>query len=530
MKGFWLPLSFVLFLSVPVISQDNDAIKYASTINTSELKEYLEVIAADSMEGRLTGERGQKKAGRYIAENFKISEVPPGFITDTGSSYFQQFNLYKKTWEESYIKIKGKRKDFLKDFYIIGSPDFSNETEVEAKFLGYGIDEKNYSDYEGADVRNKAVVVFMGEPKDKNEESRITNNKEKYQLADSWQKKAMIAKEKGARAIFLVKASTDEGFQQDLNLHRCFLEQAAISVAASKNVVTSNVFFIPPSLAAEIFNMSTEDFLNLRKKTGEKGVAGYKKVKSSRITIKASRKEILFSTENVLGFIEGSDKKDEVVIVTAHYDHEGIKCGQIYNGADDDGSGTVAIMEIAEAFALAKKEGKGPRRSLLFMAVTAEEKGLLGSAYYVENPVFPLSNTVANLNIDMIGRLDHAHEKNENYVYLIGSDKLSSRLHSISEEVNKSYTQLQIDYTYNNENDPNKFYYRSDHYNFAKNNIPVIFYFTGVHDDYHMPTDDIDKILFHKVEKIARLVFHTAWELANMEQKIEADKVSKERD
>ena len=223
--------------------------------------------------------------------------------------------------------------------------------------------------------------------------------------------------------------------------------------------------------------------------------------------------------ENIIGFIEGSDLKDQIVVITAHYDHLGTKDSLIYNGADDNGSGTVAIMEIAEAFMLAKKEGKGPRRSILIMPVSAEEKGLLGSKYYAENPIYPLENTIANLNVDMIGRIDDYHD-NPNYVYLIGSDRLSTELHDISESVNDKYINLELDYRYNDVEDPNRYYYRSDHYNFAKNNIPVIFYFNGVHDDYHKPSDTIEKIHFPKVEKISRYIFLTAWELANREERL----------
>ena len=223
--------------------------------------------------------------------------------------------------------------------------------------------------------------------------------------------------------------------------------------------------------------------------------------------------------ENVLGFIEGSDLKEELIIITAHYDHLGKHDSLIFNGADDDASGVAGAMEIAEAFMLAKKEGKGPRRSILIMPVSGEEKGLLGSKYYTDNPVYPLNNTIANLNIDMIGRLDDWHSTG-NYVYLIGSDRLSYDLHNINEEVNTKYTKLELDYKYNDEEDPNRYYYRSDHYNFAKNNIPVIFYFNGVHEDYHRPSDTIEKLDFSKIKTISKLVFLTAWELANREEKI----------
>lgn len=216
-------------------------------------------------------------------------------------------------------------------------------------------------------------------------------------------------------------------------------------------------------------------------------------------------------------------------MVTAHYDHVGVdeslEGDKIFNGANDDGSGTVAVLEVAEAFAQAKKAGYGPRRSILFMTVTGEEKGLLGSEYYSENPIFPLENTVADVNIDMIGRMDYDHEKtnDSNYIYVIGADKLSSELHQINEEMNEKYVNLKLDYTYNDENDPNRFYYRSDHYNFAKHGIPIVFYFNGVHDDYHQPSDEVEKIDFESAEKVARLAFHVAWELANRENRIVVD-------
>ncbi|WP_378175675.1 M28 family metallopeptidase [Aquimarina sp. SS2-1] len=237
------------------------------------------------------------------------------------------------------------------------------------------------------------------------------------------------------------------------------------------------------------------------------------------------------SSENVLAYIKGSEKPDEVVVLSAHYDHVGVDSkGNIYNGADDDGSGTVSLLEIAEAFAMAAKNGQGPKRSVLFLHVTGEEKGLYGSKYYTENPVFSLENTITNLNIDMIGRIDQDHqtEDKNNYVYLIGSDRLSTELHNLSEEVNEKYTQLHLDYTYNAKDDPNRFYYRSDHYNFAKNNIPIIFYFNGVHEDYHEPTDTPDKIEYDLMTKRAKLIFYTAWEVANREKRLVVDGIGKE--
>ncbi|HYG03364.1 MAG TPA: M28 family peptidase, partial [Chryseosolibacter sp.] len=252
-----------------------------------------------------------------------------------------------------------------------------------------------------------------------------------------------------------------------------------------------------------------------------------KKVKAGNVAFQTKMDISTLKTENVLGFLEGSDKKDELIIITAHYDHIGMKKSgegdRINNGADDDGSGTVAVMQLAKVFSQAKKDGKGPRRSILFMTVTGEEKGLLGSDYYTQHPVFPLESTVVNLNIDMVGRRDEQHKDSPPYVYVIGADKLSTELNQLSESVNKTYTNLVFDYTYNDQNHPDRLYYRSDHWNFAKNNIPIIFYFDGIHEDYHMPSDEVDKIEFDLLTKRTQCVFYTAWEIANREKRIMPD-------
>ncbi len=228
-------------------------------------------------------------------------------------------------------------------------------------------------------------------------------------------------------------------------------------------------------------------------------------------------------SENVIAFIEGTEKPDEILVISSHYDHLGIINEEIYFGADDNASGTTAILEIAQAFAKAKKDGNGPKRSIMFINFTGEERGLLGSKYFVANPVAPLTNMVANLNIDMIGRIGKERENDTNYVYVIGADKISTELHNINEKANATYTKMDLDYTYNKDSDPNRFYFRSDHYNFAKNGIPIIFYFNGVHIDYHKPTDTPDKINLELLTKRAKLVFHTAWEIANREERLIID-------
>jgi Zn-dependent M28 family amino/carboxypeptidase len=254
----------------------------------------------------------------------------------------------------------------------------------------------------------------------------------------------------------------------------------------------------------------------------KEGNGWYQKVPSEFMARSFSPK--LGDSENIWAYIEGSEKPEEVIVISAHYDHVGMKNGEVFNGADDDGSGTVALLEIAKAFQQAKKDGHGPKRSILFLHVTGEEHGLHGSRYYSENPLFPLKNTVADLNIDMIGRRDEPHNDNGNYVYLIGSDRLSTDLHKISEQANKEYTKLNLDYKYNDRKDPERIYFRSDHYNFAKKGIPSLFYFNGVHADYHKESDTADKIEYDLLQKRAQLVFATAWELANRTERIKVDR------
>ncbi len=232
----------------------------------------------------------------------------------------------------------------------------------------------------------------------------------------------------------------------------------------------------------------------------------------------------LGDSENIWAFIEGSEKPNEIIVISAHYDHVGTKDGEVYNGADDDGSGTSALLELAQAFQIAKKEGHGPKRSILFLHVTGEEHGLHGSRFYSENPLFPLENTVADVNIDMIGRRDEIHSNTNNYVYVIGANRLSSELDFVSSIMNQKYVGLDLDYRFNDPKDPNHFYERSDHYNFAKHGVPSIFFFNGVHADYHKKTDEPDKIEYDALAKRAQLAFVTAWELANRKDRIVVDK------
>lgn len=243
--------------------------------------------------------------------------------------------------------------------------------------------------------------------------------------------------------------------------------------------------------------------------------------------LNAKYNENLPDSENIWAFIEGSERPDEILVISAHYDHVGVKNGEVYNGADDDGSGTVALLEMAQAFARAKKDGHGPKRSILFLHVTGEEHGLHGSRFYSENPLFPLKNTIADINIDMIGRRDTIHANTNNYIYVIGSGRLSTDLFNAVEFANKKSGNLALDYKYDDRNDPQRFYFRSDHYNFAKHGIPSVFFFSGVHEDYHRPGDDVEKIEFDALEKRTRMIFAVAWALANADQRPVVDKDGK---
>ncbi|WP_455169397.1 M28 family metallopeptidase [Aegicerativicinus sediminis] len=236
-------------------------------------------------------------------------------------------------------------------------------------------------------------------------------------------------------------------------------------------------------------------------------------------------KEDIKESKNVIAYIKGSEKANETVIVSAHSDHLGKDGETIYYGADDNASGTAAVMEIAQAFQKAAKLGIKPKRNVAFLHLTAEEMGLNGSLYYVDNPVIPIEETVADLNIDMIGRVDEAHKDDRNYIYVIGADRLSTELHYINQEANNIFTKLNLDYTLNDVNDANRYYFRSDHYNFAQKGIPVIFYFDGEHEDYHLPTDTAEKIDYELLALRTRLIFATMWYLANSDNRIIADKI-----
>ncbi|MEJ6681719.1 MAG: M28 family peptidase [Flavobacteriales bacterium] len=496
------------------------SMEYAATINASELREHLMIIASDEFEGRETGMPGQKKAAEYIANYFRKIGVEPY----NGITYFQEYPLKRERFTSTTCNVGNKEFKFIKDFYFFGSGVSRDIDLNEITIAGYGIESEDWNDYTNLYVKDKFVLILSGVPKD-NRENLLVESTEMEMWAADWRLKTEVLKSKGAKGAFII----NEEYGSYMSRVKYYLENPGMSLLEEEEINDSDSFqtvFISPNMSNVILNNSKNKSIKRLKKRLNKKRAIKESIVDLKINLDRENKIENFTGENVLAFIEGTDLKEEVVVVTAHYDHIGKKGNEINNGADDDGSGTVSALEIAEAFQTAKLQGNGPRRSVLVMTVSGEEKGLLGSRYYSDHPIYPLGSTVANLNIDMIGRIDEAHKDSADYIYLIGSDKLSTDLHEISEAANKEYINLALDYTYNDPDDPNKFYYRSDHYNFAKHGIPVIFYFSGVHEDYHKPTDTPNKILYDKLEKVARLVFYTAWELANRDEAPVVDKVN----
>ena len=485
-----------------------DVTEYGNTITAADLKEMLYTYASDDFEGRETGQPGQKKAVNYIKTKYQKMGIPSP-IKD--GSYFQPVPLEILGVPTVSFSVNNKSFTAIDDFVSVTSVSSGQLNADEIVYAGYGIADDAYNSYKDLDVKGKLVLIKSGEPKTADGNYAISGSEETSKWSNMRQQfsdKRDAAKANGAAGILFY-------YPEVYAMAAGRFGKPSGRMALKGNGESMYYFMINTSVATAIVpDIDTND------------VAKAVKMPVS-LDYKNDSQE--FNSENVLAYIKGSEKPDEVIVISAHLDHEGIKDGKVYNGADDDGSGTVAILEIAEAFRTAVRNGQTPKRSVLFLHVTAEEKGLLGSQYYTDvDPIIPLENTVANLNIDMIGRTDPKHDELNvrNYVYLIGSDKLSTELHEVSEAVNTKYMNIDLDYTYNDDNDPNRFYYRSDHYNFAKNNIPVIFYFNGTHEDYHQPGDTPDKIQYDLLENRTRLVFYTAWELANRDKRVVVDKAA----
>ncbi|MBO0330082.1 M28 family peptidase [[Muricauda] lutisoli] len=483
-------------------------VPYAESITQDDLKDHLYTYASDEFEGRETGTPGQKKAVAYIRSTYQSLNIPPA---QSDGDYFQKVPLEVSNVPKGNLGINDQ--EFELGEHVV-TYSTAKGTFDQIVYVGYGIEEGAYSDYANINVTGKLVLIKAGEPKNTDGSYVISGSTEKSDwsnMSEGMPKKTNLAIEKGAKGVLYYDTKNYprfRGYFQFMNSNNSGRMQLA------EDTSDETLIILDEKAATTLKSDIEED--NVPKTI----------VANIELDITGGNDKI--DSENVVAFLKGTEKPEEYVVISSHLDHIGITGdGQINNGADDDGSGTVALLEIAQAFKKAADEGNGPKRSIVFLHVTGEEKGLLGSRYYTDvDPIFPLENTVVDLNIDMIGRIDPKYTGSRNYLYLIGSDKLSTELHNLSEEVNEKYANIEFDYKYNDEDDPNRFYYRSDHYNFAKNNIPIIFYFNGTHADYHRPGDTPDKINYDLLENRARLIFHTAWEIANRPSRLLVDKAA----
>lgn len=497
---------------------------FAEGIRAEDAKILLEKLASKEMQGRETGEEGQRKAADYIAEQFKAAGLP---TVGDRNTYFQNIQLRNTSWTDIGLKVEDQEFKNRSDFYVYPgyNPDKPFISFKEIVFVGYGIDDPAYSDYDKADVEGKAVIFYEGEPELANGKFVISGEPRRSGWSMDWKRKVQVAKQKGAVMAFIIDPKFEENLKSNKKLLSTYgwrtvgVEEDKIAESFLNNI------FISAGLAKIILGNKSDkaDAAIAELREGKKSKAV--KVKS-KIEVRLDKESKELRGSNVIGFIEGTDPelKNEYVFITAHYDHLGSPDSTvIYYGADDNASGTSGVIEIARAFTEAKAKGVGPKRSVVCMLVSGEEKGLLGSKFYVDFPLFPLKKTVADVNIDMIGRTDERHPGNGHYIYVIGSDRLSTDLHYINELSNSTYTKLELDYKYNAKDDPNHYYERSDHYNFAERGIPSIFYFSGTHPDYHRPTDTADKINYQALAKRAQLAFYTAWDIANRPGRLRVD-------
>ena len=398
----------LLFLGSSIFAQEDRAIVLAETITLNTLKQHVKTLASDEMEGRETGSKGQKKAAVYIMQQFMKQEIRP-----FNGSYFQRFPLLEINPKQQVVSLNGKSLAFLSDYLHYSNFDNCNVETKTTVFVGYG-EQKALNDKKLA--INKSSVFIVGHRKDgdvERLEDRIQN-----------------LQQKGAAAVFVIEE---------------FLNTTTLDIVDKKQVLASDslpysipVLYVSKTFADSVFKNTSNFSLNKWFKTSSKKQKT--KTLAFEVRVKSNMVNHDFSSENVFAFIPGDSKKDEVIVLMAHYDHLGKIGKEVFNGADDNATGTAAILEIAEAFNLAKEMGGGFKRSVLFLLVSGEEKGLLGSSYYCANPLFSLQQTKAVLNVDMIGRSDDFHTDNSNYLYVIGSDFLSQDLHDINEYQNRKYS------------------------------------------------------------------------------------------
>ncbi|MGH9943946.1 MAG: M28 family peptidase [Pyrinomonadaceae bacterium] len=503
----------------------------AERISAARLSEFLHVVASDQMEGRDTPSRGLDETAKYIVSHLtKWGLKPAG---DDGT-FFQRMKLTRKKidTQATRVELDGRALAFGTDYLVGRTPGAAAGGVVYAGH-GWVVKSKNLNAYEGLDVRGKIVVVASGQLP-----NGLTRADLKGEPGAEWMDAATYARTNGALALVVVprtkdvagwwgrvKASMDRGGWEVEKFTSAEEQRATMPVIYASQATLESLFAGERLSGAEIWKQTTE---------GTAG-AGFALAPQKQLKVDVKGGVETAYTQNVVAVVEGGDKqlKNEYVAIGSHYDHEGrgtaVNGDNIYNGADDDGSGTVAMLSMAEAFA---RGGQRPQRSILFVWHAGEEHGLWGSRYFAMFPTVPLQSIIAQLNLDMIGRSKKEGDTNPlnanlsgpEEIYVIGSKMMSTELGALSERVNGQFLNLKFNYKYDDPSDPNRFFFRSDHYNYAQKGIPIIFYFDGVHEDYHRPSDTVDKIDFQKMEKVTRTVFMTASELANAPARPAVDK------
>ncbi|RMG74905.1 MAG: M20/M25/M40 family metallo-hydrolase [Bacteroidetes bacterium] len=448
----------------------------------ADLRPDLELLASDSLQGREAGTPGAEMAAAFIEARFRALGLRP-VVGD--SSYRQSLRLDR-------VQIRG-------GFLAAGGRQFRHLEEVICWEGAPGQDSLHLPLVVAAGAEDapalagKAVLIRAGMA-------------EIRELAGRYRRR-------GAAALLAVTADSPETFAEQSKLLRLYLAQGRMKTGQDSPMP---ILLVSPLVASHVLKVPLDQL--------DAAFQSPDSLSPLPVSIAIDQVWTYQQTDNVIGYLPGAGKPEETVMVTAHYDHLGERRGKLFPGADDNASGVVALLEIAEAFAEAREQGLRPYRSVVFMAFAAEEKGLLGSDFYADHPVFDLEQTVVNLNMDMVGHLDDAHgPKEARFVSIVGSDWLSADLHQIHEAANARYTQLLLDYTYNAKDHPERFYYRSDQYHFAKHGIPVIFYTSGDHEDYHQPSDRVENIHFGRLQGVARLVFYTAWEVAFRPERLRLD-------
>jgi len=515
-------LSAGCFAQIKPLVANKDAIKFGKAINPENAYKHLSVLASDAYEGRETGKKGAWMAADYIRDYFKSL----GLKGPVDGGYFQKIDLANYSVSESMFTINGQPKEAYKDFVIpsnsVGLNGFTFSSN-DVVFVGYGLTKDGYNDFEGINVEGKIVLMFAtGDPT-----AKAGDKVDRRQAMMARARKMTFLAQSKAKAVILIDPSLDNmtedrkaSYTAGSNVMKT---QENIDRMKKQNPFTS--ISISTATANEILKTANTSVEAVQKKIAETTKPASQTLNVA-VSASAMKKETPVRCENVLGFLEGTDPilKKEVLVLTGHYDHIGITPevegpDKINNGADDDGSGTTGVLLMAKAFTDAKKAGKGSKRSILFMTVVGEEKGLWGSEWYSEHPIFPVENTIADLNTDMIGRIGEEYlgkPDSANYIYSVGSKMLSSDLATLQDRVNATYTKMKLDFKYDDPKDTERIYYRSDHYNFAKLGIPIIFYYDGMlQQDYHRPGDEISKINFPLLAKRAHLTYYIAWELAN---------------